>query len=656
MEIVYSFTDFRFWLFFLWFLPVIFLAFYIPGSVLIREKNFSQLQHIALCFIMGLVFFALQAFILGYLGLRWLTYGYLLLFLCLWIWQKGYVVISKKNLLIKKIDPLLVGIVILGVVIQLLTVWFIGYRSENGFEFCCFWPDSFYHLALINELSSSFPPKEPGMYDVFVKNYHFLANLVVADLSRVFRLPIVHAQYQYMPVFLSFLLAGSVIGTAGMISQNKNFMRWLVFFLFFSGDIIFVLLFFMGKGMNFTLNVSENATTLWFSPPRVYAMVILFGGIMVFLSFLKKQSLRTGVLLGMLFGSLVGFKIYLGFFALIGLSGVMLFSIFRKRFEWVLPVLVSGIVGALLYFPVNAQAGGLFYSGLWRIDDFAVRPVFDLVRLELAKQVYREHGNYLRIVLIEILFFALYIFSLFGMFLLGFIQSKKSLKEFPRELHVLLLTGLATSSVIGMFFLQDTGGANTLQFLFSVYIVGAFYTALALSYWLKKIPMPMKIALIVLLVLLSSARVLRETYYNITDVVSHKDYFVVSNEQREALEYIKNSIPKDAVVAVESEQAFDDNCYILSFIADRRFFLCGSGILQDHGANITTRVREVETIFLNENITRLSDSLKRNNIDYIYVPSGFLFGTTQTRDFLIPVYKNAQVEVLRVDNAKMKDL
>jgi hypothetical protein len=657
MEILYSFFDIRFWLFFLYFLITIFIVFYIPGNVFIRWQKFSLLSNIVLSFILGIVLFSFQGLLFGYLGIRWLSYIYLLGMGIFWI--KG-IKISKlslpKQIIWKKLDPVLFLLIVLGIIIQVSAVWFIGYRSNNGLEFCCFWPDSFYHLALVNELVRSFPPYEPGMYDLIVKNYHYLANLVVADLVRLFRLPLIHTQYQYMPVFLSVLMAGSLVSIGELVSKEKSFTRWLVFFIFFGGDIIFLLLFLLGKGPDFTINVSENATTLWFSPPRVYGMVILFGGIYLFLSFIKKPSRVLGILLGLLFGSLVGFKIYLGFFALFGLGIVLLYSFLKRQFAWGYPFITAGLISALLYLPINTGAGGLFFSGLWRINDFAVRPIFGLMNMVLAKQVYEQHKNFLRIGIIETIFFGLYIFSLFGVYLIGFVQSRTSLKQFPLALHIFLLSGLTASFILGMFFLQETGGANTLQFLFSVYIVGAFYTALALSYWLNKIPNRIKLVLISVVVLLASARVIRETYHNASDIMQHKEYFTIANEELAALAYVKNAIHKDANVAVESKLAFSDTCYYLSFIADRRFFLCGSGILEDHGADIEQRVAAETTMFLDENVSRLSDAIEENHIDYIYVPAGFLFGTNQTRDFLLPVYKNSEVEILRVDKEKIKDL
>lgn len=644
-----TFTHPLFWLFFIYFIPVIFLTFYIPGNLLIHKQKLPAFQTTTLSFIIGIVLWALTGFIFGYLHIRWLSYIYLVVAAFFWLKRTPPASLLKRKFTLNSVDWLLAGVLLFGVIVQVITVWFIGYQTNAGFEFCCFWPDSFYHLALIDELSRTFPPIEPGLSGEFVRNYHFLANLVVADLIRVFHLPLIPTQYQYMPVFISLLLGFGLISIGQALQAGKQFTRWLVFFIFFSGDIIFLLTFLLGQGVNFTITVSENATTLWFSPPRMYAMVIVLGSMVLLLHYLKKKTYPRGILLGILIGSLVGFKIYLGFFALVGLGFITLTLLLRRQFSVLIPFITAGVVSLLLYLPINTQAGGLFFSGLWRIDDFAVRPELGLLQFTLAKQVYVAHRNYLRIFLIEGMYFLLYSVALFGMFALGFFQTKKSLTSFPPFFHLFLLSGLGICFIIGMFFLQNTGGANTLQFLFTIYIVGAFYAALSLSYWTGKMHGVLQRVVIFGIVILVGFRVGWETYANISDVRQHNGYFVIPGEEAEGLQAMREVVPDNATIAVESTIALEDHCYILSVFSQKNFFLCGNGILEDHGAKTEERVNTTKTIFTNKDANLVASTLLTSHIDYIYTPSTFVFGTTQVQDFLKPVYKNSAIVVYHVN-------
>ena len=67
------------------FLLAAFLALFIPGDIFVGRLNLTALQRIVLALGLGLVLWALQAFIFGFLGLRNLTYVYLFVAVILWL-------------------------------------------------------------------------------------------------------------------------------------------------------------------------------------------------------------------------------------------------------------------------------------------------------------------------------------------------------------------------------------------------------------------------------------------------------------------------------------------------------------------------------------------------------------------------------------------
>lgn len=62
-----------------------FLAFYIPGDVFVRRLRLSLLPRIVLALGFGLALWAFQGFVFGFLGWRFLTYVYLVVFAFLWL-------------------------------------------------------------------------------------------------------------------------------------------------------------------------------------------------------------------------------------------------------------------------------------------------------------------------------------------------------------------------------------------------------------------------------------------------------------------------------------------------------------------------------------------------------------------------------------------
>lgn len=233
---------------FLYFIIAIGIVFFIPGDILVSRLKLHLFQRMTLSAVIGMVLFGLQGFFFGFIGYRQLSYLYIVLCALYWFWGKKDQIQALRHFHHKRyaIDYLLVMLIAVGSLVQLLTVWFIGVSTNQGLVFCCFWPDAFYHLALTNQLIQFMPAYEPGMSGVVVHNYHYLANLINAELIRLFGFPLISLQYRYMGILISLLLGCSAAVFGQLSGVGKSFTRWLVFFLYFSGDIIFILLFFYG--------------------------------------------------------------------------------------------------------------------------------------------------------------------------------------------------------------------------------------------------------------------------------------------------------------------------------------------------------------------------------------------------------------------------
>src|SRR5690348_16753981 len=74
-----------FWFSMLYFVLAIWLAFFIPGSVLLKKQKLYVLTHIVVSFGVGMVLWGLQCLVFGYLHIRWASYIYLAIFLAIWL-------------------------------------------------------------------------------------------------------------------------------------------------------------------------------------------------------------------------------------------------------------------------------------------------------------------------------------------------------------------------------------------------------------------------------------------------------------------------------------------------------------------------------------------------------------------------------------------
>ncbi|MBI4099914.1 hypothetical protein HY440_02805 [Candidatus Microgenomates bacterium] len=499
------------------------------------------------------------------------------------------------------------AIIAVGVLLQLFAVWFLGASRDGGLFFCCRGvPDDIYHLALTHQLVTQFPPEEPGMVGTVVKNYHYLSSLAMADFIRVFHLPLTATVYQYFPLLVSILLGLTTVVTAQLLQLSNKITRLWLFFLYFHGDILYLLLFLRGKGLNFDVTIFDDATKLLAGPPRSFSILLLFTGLVMLLLWIRKRSWLTGVLTAVVLGSLMGFKVYTGIFALVGLAALGLYS---KRL--LVPALAL-IVSLAIYLPVNGASGGLAWNGFYRFDDFVAQPAFGLANLELARLA---GAGYL-----VIIFAALYFVFLYGATILAFFQSRKTLSLLPKELVIFLLSAIAITGFVGTFFVQSVGGLNTVQFLISLYFVGALFAALTVSRFPK-----LAIALVILLTL---PRPFYEAWGNIQMIKNGQGFFV-SAGQLEALNFLKNNTPTTSVVALPPDLARQEVSLYVRFLADRPLYVAGyTGVLQDHQvAGAKERL----------------DKPDLGKIDYLYVPKQYSFPSSGQK-----VFENQDVSVFQI--------
>lgn len=632
-------------LYFWWFLLAIFFAFFIPGDLLISKLSLKPFPRIIISLILGMVLWGLQGFIFGYANTRFLSYFYLLACFILWLkLTKREELVHFLNFKIKQVDPLLAITIVLGVIIQVAVLAWMGIGTPKGISFCCgAIGDFIFHMDFSYHVLQRIPPFEFGMAGVEVTNYHYWGNLVVAELVRIFHLPLVYTQFQYLGIMLSVCLGLSAIVFGQLNKLHKNVIRWLVFFLYFSGDLIYLLIFILRKTFDFSMGPLENSASFLNNPPRAFAIVVFFVGLSVFSIWVKRKDFLTGVLMAILFGSLIGFKVYLGFFALSGLAFLGLYFLIKKNFRMLLPLFLALILTLIIYLPVNKSSGGLFYTGFWRFEDFIVQPALGLSHLELARRIFADHYNWLRVWQYELLFAFLFIFSNFGVKLIGLFQTKKSLAVFDKRIHLFLISAIAISFVAGSFFCQQSGGSNSFNFLVSVYIIGSIYAAIACCFWLSKIKSELvRVIVIALIVMVNLPRIGYQTYQNINVLLNNKGYFI-DNDLLEAARYIKEKTGKNSTIFEDA-----DSASFQTFLGERYVFLGDPGMVGTHGTDLSARKKIVKKVLEEKDPKIVKKLLQENKIDYLYLSVKQQLASETSAKFLKPVFVNRKIKILKL--------
>ena len=206
---------------------------------IIINFRLTKTQRIANSILVGIVLWGFQAYILGYLKIPWVTYIYLIFFISLQIY---FIFKSKynfksiyKNLKKERFENKTIFIIILGIISTSSVLFTFGINTDSGFLLCCGdFRDNLLHLAYINQVIKSIPPMEPGLAGKEISNYHYWAHIVIGDLIRVFRLPIIDTVMRFFPIFLSLLLALLLISFSQTLKFSKKLLFWLIFFFFFA--------------------------------------------------------------------------------------------------------------------------------------------------------------------------------------------------------------------------------------------------------------------------------------------------------------------------------------------------------------------------------------------------------------------------------------
>lgn len=637
----------KFIFFFIYSFIALFISAYIPGSVVLKYSKLKApfIIYIALSISVGISFWALQGFILGFLNLRFLTYIYLLVFSIFWLKNFRFQSIKFK---FNKFIIMSLLLITAGVLSQNIASFFMGIQTSHGISFCCVdASDSLYFASLSQEIVNHIPPFEPGLSGTIVKNYHYLSNIFIAEISRVFLIPLNILQFQVSSLFLSILLGLSALSFGLYVVKREKFTLWILFFLYFGGDLIWLFLLFLNKGVNpFVMSSLEDGVKFLSNPPRAFAIIQFFNGTALLYYFLKeKRSLFVTTIVGIVFGTLIGFKVYIGIFAISGLFVLCIYQLFKRNIETLKLLIVSGVVSLLLYLPVNSNAGGLYFTGFWSFENFISQPYLNLGRLELSRRIFLDDNKILKSYFFEAIFFITTIFSFFGTKIIGVFQTKKSLSQIPLQIHIFLLTGLLLSFVLGFFFQQASGGSNTFNFIVSVFIIGSIYTALSMDY-VTSFKKPITFLTTIVIISLTVPRVIYETTHNIQRLTSNL-YQSITPKQLEAFEYLRSQ-DKGLTIIDRNFFGLDSSSPYVSFFVNQPMYLSGAQILESHGVKVSSRNQRVLRMLDPLNIDSSQKLYKEEGIKYLVIGKTSPIATVSAT-FSKTLFSNNEVVILKIE-------
>jgi hypothetical protein len=639
-----------FWLFFLYFLVTIIVAFVIPGLVVLGNSQKNLFFRLTIGCVLGMTLWGLQGVLFGYMHIRWISYVYVIFF-------NGYFFLRCK---IPKFKfpglHIPIALIVVGLFVQMTPIWNNGFVNKDGLQFLGKLPvDAISYVSMTSETIARIPPYNPNMTGTIMHNYHYLMNVIVGELIRVFHLPLITTQLSFYPIFISILSGLTIWVFVETITKQKSLVPWFLFWHYFSGDLTVSLTTFSewGRFVTFLPPVLADGTTFMVNLYRSTSFGVLMAALTVFVWWMKSERLKTAIIAGILFGALISIKVYMGIFAIIGLGIVSLYRLLKHR---VSIFSVTGIAIALslvLYLPVNSGAGGLYWSGFWRVENYVswsivrVKPelLSTVSYLTKQKRLLHQPLNVVTKTLgVEALFIILYLALAYGTKWLSLVQAKKYLKEIPIEVHLFLVPSMILCILLGLFTMQTSGGGHTDNFLNIAGLIMSFYAAYTCVTLAKSRKVLFRIFLAVV-ILMNIVPVVRNTFGFPISYPLATESTVISNAELRALQYLRTQTPKNSVVLVDPDNYLDNLASYVTMLSQRGAYLSAKFLLGLNNTSYVDRKNYVDSIMAGKSLINHPDNIK---IDYIYVKRNsinlqYFLSKYQT------VFENEEVVIFKFD-------
>jgi hypothetical protein len=522
--------------------------------------------------------------------------------------------IKKKGL------PKISGFLIVGflsVLIISLTVFRNGLNFPFGLGF--FGPnghDAIFHLSLIEKFSQNpLDFSHPQFSGAKLTNYHFIFDYGAGLLSRIFRIP--------SPT-LYFIILPLLIGLSLVFLLNKLMSLWhytpaekaLSYILvFLSGSFGFIpkLLtsqdIFQGESAFW----ANQSASLFLNPPFALSLAFL---ILFLVNLPHKGKLKPiqFVRLALLGAVLAQTKVY---------AFILLVMALFLGGQLSLTIAV-GTLGAIIGLPFSSFSGSPFsFDPLWFPRSlFASYDRFYWPRFVQAWQSYEASGNIIKLIIVNIFAFAVFLLGNLGLRVLGLGEiCKKSSNILSKKIvSYLIILGL----VLPLIITQKVNPWNTIQFMYySLFFLSIFSAKVILNFvtTIKNIFIKSLVLIVILLIATATS------IGTLKDYVGYFSPSRISYTEMRALDNLKGQ-PKGIVLSPLFKKAewvavpkplysYISTAYISAYSGQPEF-MSDTINLDITNFDYKERSKKIQRFYNTSDKIWANSFLLENNIKYVY--------------------------------------
>lgn len=347
--------------------------------------------------------------------------------------------------------------------------------------------DGIWHIALIQTAFNSVPFNLPIFSGVPLSGYNYLLDLILFLFSRLGIPPLV-SYFKIVPLawFMLFTVAATAFART---EKNRLFMPIFLFLIFFAGSFSYVFTLWHGGTLWGSSSVlSMQAAQTLTNPQFAFSLVVLLCILLILRR--TSRSVRSGLFLGLLVFLAFGLKFYGGVIAVTVIGCDLLLSLMKpdERIATLrtLGIALAGAIPAILLFydPFSSRAGSTFsFAPFAMVHAIIEDPhLFYLKDQVNARYFLQTHGWGPKLVRIELMTTALFLFFNFGIRTIGLLYAGAQLIRKAVTRHdIAVLVSIITACSLTILFIQKGEWWNTIQFFYYALFLLNIFTARALA-------------------------------------------------------------------------------------------------------------------------------------------------------------------------------
>lgn len=519
-------------------------------------------------------------------------------------------------------DWKLFALVIFGLLLQMPAIFSSGLLRNGSIPFhFTNSADGVMHLSFMEHMEHHFPPVRPEISEGLLKNYHFLSDLAISEISRFFSLPLIHLYFQYMPVIFCVMLTLTFFSAGRWWTGSKlgGYLSALVWFSVADLGYLFSLLLRGTFSLNYT--IIDTGPMQFLNSPQVMAK-LLFLCIPIFLNIFWKHGSRVAWIGSILIAvTLLGVKIYFGIFALLGIGLVLAVRFFQRQltsFE-VISFFFVFFLALALYLPAREGTTSLSWTPLVLPKIIFSEGQLNWMDWFLREQVYKQANSWSGMVFLNAQILIAGVFAVFGARILGLLFLPISLPVTKRLYWFFyFIPASVLFFILGFGTFQSPGGMNTYNFL----IVTMIFSVVGLSALFQSLLRGSKIfGLIFIFFILGLSAPLPFVQWNffLQKGLVQFDEFDWSLNEVELFSWIRMNSSSDSLVQYLSGNGLDfrnSTGAFVPFFSSRRSFLSGENILRTHEIEVAGQENLLKNIMQKDFLSILA----QEGVDFVVYP------------------------------------